>query len=106
MSFNDARPRGSAERKRGRMTFEQFVKGVHVHLAGDAEAKGYNRGGPDAENDLYRFIQQTVSGDGHPIGEIIYKARRYAAKRDPRDLLKAAAWGFLILKHREEDDHE
>lgn len=84
------------------MTFDEFVKGVHAQLAGHAEAKGYNLGGPDVDNVLYRFIQTTVSGDGHPIGEIIYKARRYAAKRDPADMLKIAAWAFLVLKHRQE----
>ena len=84
------------------MTFDEFMNAVHQKLAGDALAKGYNRTGPDSENELYAFVQNTVSGDGHPIGECIYKLRRYAAKRDPDDLIKAAAWCFLILKHRQE----
>ena len=86
------------------MTFDEFTQAVHRKVAGDALAKGYNRGGPDSENELYRFIQDTVAGDGHPIGEVIYKMRRYAARRDPDDVIKAAAWCFLILKHRREDE--
>ena len=85
------------------MTFDEFTKEVHKLMAGDALAKGYNRTGPDSDNPLYQFVQDTVSGDGHPIGEIIYKAKRYAAKRDPVDMLKIAAWAFLVLKHRRED---
>ena len=86
------------------MTFDEFTKGVHELLAGSALAKGYNRSGPDSENELYGFVQNTVSGDGHPIGEIIYKARRYASKRDPADMLKIAAWAFLVLRHRKDGE--
>ena len=84
-------------------TVEAFFKHVHARLAGDALSKGYNRTGPDGDNELYSFIQNTVSGDGHPIGEVIYKMRRYASKRDPVDLEKAAAWCFLIWRHRQEE---
>ena len=33
---------------------------------------------------------------GHALGEITYKVIRYAKRRDPNDLLKIAAWAFLI----------
>ena len=84
------------------MTFDEFTRAVHDQLAGTALSKGYNREGPDSDNALYQFVQDMVAGDGHPLGEIIYKARRYAARRDPIDMVKIAAWAFLVLKHRQE----
>lgn len=39
----------------------------------------------------------TVTRDlPHPLGEIIYKAVRYARKHDPEDLVKIAAWAKLL----------
>lgn len=88
------------------MTFDRFMTQVRVLLEPTAAGKGYNRTGVDGQNDLYEFVQATVGGDGHAIGEIIYKAKRYAAKGNPEDLLKAAAWAFLILKHRTERSYD
>jgi hypothetical protein len=31
--------------------------------------------------------------------EIVYKARRYGARRNDEDLLKIAAWAFLTWRH-------
>jgi len=81
------------------MTFDQFVTEVRALLEPTASGKGYNTTGVDGENQLYAFVQD-IAGDGHALGEIIYKAKRYAAKGNPEDVLKIAAWAFLILKHR------
>lgn len=67
-----------------------------------AAGKGYNTTGVDGSNQLYEFVRD-VAGEGHALGEIIYKAKRYAAKGNPEDVLKIAAWAFLILKHRTPD---
>lgn len=81
------------------MTFDEFTQQVKALLEPTAAGKGYNATGVDGPNDLYAFVQQ-MSGDGHALGEIVYKARRFAAKGNPEDVLKIAAWAFLILKHR------
>ena len=81
------------------MTFDQFCEQVRALLEPTAQGKGYNTTGVDGQNALYEFVQG-VAGDGHALGEIIYKAKRYAAKGNPEDVLKIAAWAFLILKHR------
>jgi hypothetical protein len=40
-----------------------------------------------------------ADGDAHAIGEIIYKAVRYSKRGDKDDLVKIAAWAFLIYKY-------
>jgi hypothetical protein len=84
------------------MTFDEFVAEVHGKINGTAAEKGYNRTGADGPNQLYRFVSDTVGGDAHAIGECLYKLTRYAAKGNPEDLIKTAAWCFLILKHVDE----
>lgn len=79
-------------------TFKQFVKEVEALCGGTANEKGYNRTGVDGQNDLYQFIQNLSKNDSHAMGEIIYKAVRYTNKRDKRDLLKIAAWAYLVWK--------
>ena len=81
------------------MTFDQFVSEVRALLEPTAQGKGYNTTGVDGQNQLYEFVQG-MAGEGHALGEIVYKAKRYAAKGNPEDVLKIAAWSFLILKHR------
>ncbi len=83
------------------MTFDEFSNQVRALLEPTAKGKGYNTTGVDGHNDLYEFVQ-SMAGDGHALGEIVYKAKRYAAKGNPEDVLKIAAWAFLILKHRQE----
>ena len=85
-------------RQRAR-TFDQFCAQVRRLLDQDATTKGYHNAGPNSENPLYAFVAETVGGPGHGIGEIIFKARRYAALRRPEDLAKIAAWAFLIWQH-------
>lgn len=83
------------------MTFDEFTRGVRALLEPTAQGKGYNTTGVDGQNDLYEFVQG-ISGNGHAYGEIIYKVKRHAAKGNPEDMLKVAAWAFLVLKHQGE----
>jgi hypothetical protein len=81
------------------MTFDQFMTAVRALLEPSASGKGYNQTGADGRNDLYEFVREMNGDHSHALGEIVYKARRFAARRDPVDALKIAAWAFLILKH-------
>ncbi len=85
-------------RQRAR-TFARFCAEMRRLLDQDAAGKGYDAGGPDSENLLYTFIDETVGGPGHALGEIVFKTRRYAALRRPEDLAKIAAWAFLVWRH-------
>jgi len=80
-------------------TFKSFCSQIEAMLEETAKSKGYNTTGPDGDNAVYRFIHEATGDHGHGIGEIIYKAIRYMRKRNPEDLLKLAAWAFLIWKH-------
>ncbi len=81
------------------MTFDQFAAQVRHLLEPTASGKGYNTTGADGPNDLYDFVKTMSGGHQHALGEIVYKARRYAAKGNREDMLKIAAWAFLVLKH-------
>ena len=85
------------------MRFETFCEQVRALLDIDAEAKGYNQSGSNGPNQLYEFVRDTVGGNGHALGECIYKLRRYATTGNPQDVLKCAAWCYLILKHAQPD---
>jgi len=82
--------------------FQDFSGAVLASLSDTAAGKGYNATGVDGENRVYAIIHAATGGHGHALGEIVYKALRYARKRDPMDLVKIAAWAFLIYKHHEE----
>ena len=82
-------------------TFEGFIAEVRALLEPTAAGKGYSTTGVDGQNALYEFVQE-MAGAGHALGEIVYKARRYSAKRNPEDLLKIAAWAWLAYKHHPE----
>ena len=86
----------------GTRTFEAFCTEVKASLTSAAASKGYNATGVDGENRVYAVIHAATGGHGHAIGEIVYKALRYARKRDPMDVVKIAAWAFLIFTHHEE----
>jgi len=75
-------------------SFNNFVAEVREALSGKSRAKGYAEG-PDGPNPLFE-----MTGADHAIGEIMYKAVRYRAKKDPEELLKIAAWAFLVWRHR------
>jgi hypothetical protein len=85
--------------KREDRTWGVFVSGVHGLLEPTAEGKGYNVTGVNGQNELFEFVQG-IAGSGHALGEIVYKVKRYAAKRQPEDLLKIAAWAFLEWRHQ------
>lgn len=81
--------------------FDEYVAKVRKILEDTAKGKGYSDGNPDSKNELYEFVNSRVApGDGHALGEIVYKLVRYKAKRDPVDLVKIASWAFLAWKHR------
>jgi hypothetical protein len=81
------------------MSFDKFVSEVRDLCEGTAQEKGYNSTGVDGQNDLYQFIQNLSGGDGHALGEIVYKAVRYSRKKDKHDLVKIAAWAYLIYRY-------
>lgn len=76
--------------------FTEFVEEIVVLLEAKAKEKYYNDQGINGYNKLYNFVSDTVDGPGHAIGEIIYKSRRYMAMKDKKDLVKIAAWAYLI----------
>ena len=78
--------------------FAVFCEAVRALLDETAAGKGYHRSGLTGSNPLYEFVAETAGGPGHALGEIIYKVRRYAARRDPDDLAKIAAWAFLVWR--------
>lgn len=80
-------------------TYAEFQARVTALLEPTAKGKGYNTTGVDGENRLYEFVEETVGGPWHAIGEIIYKAVRYRARGNPEDLEKIAAWAWLAWKH-------
>ena len=82
--------------------FDDFCRQVAELLQQKAQTKNYNQTGTDGPNLLYEFVRETVGGDHHAIGEIIYKARRFEARGDIADILKIAAWAFLVFKYRSE----
>ena len=79
-------------------TFDTFVAAVREQLEGQAAAKGYNTTNVDGPNQLFEFLQ-THTDSYHAIGEIIYKSIRYAKKRNIEDIVKVAAWAFLVYKY-------
>lgn len=77
-------------------TFDEFMAGARELVEGKAIAKGYNEGGTE-KNDLMEFTNKFFPG--HAGGEIVYKAIRYQRKRDKSDLMKIAAWAYLLYKY-------
>lgn len=68
----------------------------------EAQQKGYSRGAEGDGRDLLDFIK-THFGN-HATGEAVYKLVRFQKKGDPKDLLKAAAWIFLIWDQQRRQD--
>lgn len=79
-------------------TYESFSVRVKELLEETAAGKDYNQTGTDGPNELYDFVSTIAGGPGHALGEIIYKVKRYAAKGNEEDLLKIAAWAFLVWR--------
>ncbi len=88
------------------MTFDEFISQMHEFCGGTAASKGYNSTGVDGHNTVYHFVQEEVSmgTHAHGLGEIIYKVLRYQRRRNPEDLIKIAAWAFLVWKHHVEEE--
>tara|TARA_R100000656_G_scaffold123608_1_gene100391 strand:+ start:349 stop:624 length:276 start_codon:yes stop_codon:yes gene_type:complete len=85
--------------------FDVFSKDVEELLSKTAESKGYLKAGiPEDTNNLYTMIQQALcrGGHGHALGEIVMKTVRYAERGDKTELLKVAAWAYLIWQHHED----
>lgn len=80
-------------------SFLAFVEGVDALIQSKARGKGYQRSGEaNPGGALFKLVSDHCHG--HPVGEIIYKAIRYASKQDPTDLLKIAAWAYLVWANR------
>lgn len=77
-------------------SFDEFMSGARELVEGKAIAKGYNEGGTE-KNDLMEFTNKFFPG--HAGGEIVYKAIRYGRKKDKADLLKIAAWAYLLWRY-------
>lgn len=77
--------------------FESFIGEIR-QIFGKSVSKGYGPMQPDDPNPLYDFMLTFFSND-HALGEIIYKAIRYRNKRNPEDLIKIAAWAWLVWMH-------
>ena len=73
--------------------FAEFMDGVRALVESKAAEKGYNDGGTEG-NDLMEFTNKFFPG--HAAGEVCYKMIRYARKKQKEDLLKAAAWAYLL----------
>ena len=80
--------------------FDTFCAAIYALLSDTAAQKSYNATGTDGPNPLYEFVREMSGGDAHALGEIVYKAKRFSAKHDIEDILKIAAWAFLIWKYR------
>ena len=76
--------------------FASFCEAVRELLDETAADKGYQRTGLTGPNPMYACVAETVGGPGHALGEIVYKVRRYAARGNPEDLLKVAAWACRV----------
>jgi hypothetical protein len=75
--------------------FGKFVEQVGEVLTATARGKGYiDEWESKPGGALFDLIESVCPG--HPIGEIIYKAIRYRSKEDPGDLVKIAAWAYLV----------
>ena len=80
-------------------TYKMLCHQIEMMLGSTAKEKGYNTTGPNGDNAVYEFIHEATGDHGPGIGEIIYKAIRYMRKRNPEDLLKLAAWSYLVWRH-------
>ena len=99
-------PRRTRERrsvKHPEPSFASFCAAVRDLLDETASDKGYHRSGLAGPNPLYTFVAETAGGPGHALGEIVYKVRRYAARRNPEDLAKVAAWAYLVWRFDRSD---
>lgn len=89
---------------RDTVKFDDFCVQVRELLSNTAKAKGYNTTGPEGPNMLFEFNARYFPG--HALGEVIYKCVRYSEKKNLEDVLKAAAWLFLVWKNAKEGSND
>ena len=74
---------------------EKIISEALTLLEDRADSKGYIT---QDRNPLMDFMNQEFPD--HALGEIIYKVKRYKAKKNPEDLAKIIAWAILIYEWR------
>jgi len=80
--------------------FQDFAQQARELVDGQAASKGYNQTGAEGPNALFDFVQNM--GLSHAEGELVYKVVRWHNRHDKADLLKIAAWAFLLWLHTPE----
>lgn len=78
------------------VNFGEFMAQVHAIVAHKGKDKGYSMGEAEERpgGKLMEFVEEHFKG--HALGEIVYKAVRFQSKKNPEDLIKAAAWAYLV----------
>jgi len=73
------------------------MREMQEELNKKAAEKGYDSAGADGPlSPLATFLAAEFSD--HALGEIVCKCVRFKANNDPTDLVKIAAWAFLVYK--------
>lgn len=83
------------------VALKDFYEEVEKSISQKAKEKGYSAPNSDTRRELIDFVGKYAPG--HSIGEIIYKAIRWTRKHDPEDLIKIAAWAFLVWDNYRRD---
>lgn len=83
------------------VALKDFYEEVEKAISQKAKEKGYSTPNSDTRRELIDFVGKYAPG--HSIGEIIYKAIRWTRKHDPEDLIKIAAWAFLVWDNYRRD---
>ena len=87
------------------MALEAWLQEIKYIVFGRAQSKGYAATDDGDGRDLLDFVKQHFNG--HAEGEVVYKLIRWAKKRNPEDILKAAAWCFLVYdQHMRQDTQQ
>ena len=81
-------------------SFQDFAQQARELVDTQAASKGYNQTGAEGPNALFDFCGNM--GLTHAEGEIVYKVVRWHNRHDKADLLKIAAWAFLLWLHTPE----
>lgn len=86
-----------SKKKKFNESLRDFQNEVTDVLTGTARGKGYAKDG-DGGRAFYDAVALVSddNNDSHAKGEITYKVKRYGSKKDPKDLIKIAAWAFLL----------
>lgn len=101
--MSETRPKIPARLGNFEVAFDDFTAEMKRKVIGQAKEKGYITGNEDSGRNLYDFIDRYIGNHGHAIGEIIYKAVRFSRRKDPQDIVKVAAWAFLVWDSQRRD---